>query len=83
MVQTICDVARELVMFDKAGLIVNRMPDMSLVDRLDTGNLELLTCIPDDREMVLSDMNGASVFELPDDAPVVLGAKEALQKLGI
>ncbi|MBQ8082731.1 MAG: AAA family ATPase [Clostridia bacterium] len=83
VVQTIHQVASELVMFDKAGLIVNRMPDMSLVDRLDTGDLELLTCIPEDREMELSDMNGASVFELPDDAPVVLGAKEALQKLGI
>lgn len=83
VVQTIHDVASELVMFDKAGLIVNRMPDMSLVDRLDTGNLELLTCIPDDRQMVLSDMNGASVFELPEDAPVVVGTKEALEKLGI
>lgn len=83
VVQTIYKVAEELVMFDKAGFIVNRMPDMSLVDRLDTGELELLACIPDDREMVLSDMNGTSVFELPEDAPVVLGAKEALVKLGI
>lgn len=83
VVQTIHQVAADLVMFDRAGLIVNRMPDMSLVDRLDTGDLELLTCIPDDREMVLSDMNGASVFELPEDAPVVIGAREALIKLGI
>lgn len=83
VVQTIYKVAEDLVMFDKAGFIVNRMPDMSLVDRLDTGELELLACIPDDREMVLSDMNGTSVFELPEDAPVVLGAKEALVKLGI
>lgn len=83
VVQTIYKVAEELVMFDRAGFIVNRMPDMSLVDRLDTGELELLACIPDDREMVLSDMNGTSVFELPEDAPVVLGAKEALVKLGI
>lgn len=83
VVQTIEKVARELVMFDQSGLIVNRMPDMSLVDMLDTGDLELLTCIPDDRAMVLSDMSGASVFELPEEAPVVKGAKEALQKLGI
>lgn len=83
VVQTIEQVARELVMFDKAGLIVNRMPDLSLSDMLDTGDLELLALIPDDREMVLSDMSGASVFELPEKAPVVKGAKEALQNLGI
>ncbi|MBQ8469554.1 MAG: cobyrinic acid a,c-diamide synthase, partial [Clostridia bacterium] len=83
VVQTIEQVARELVMFDKAGLIVNRMPDLSLSDMLDTGDLELLALIPDDREMVLSDMSGASVFELPEEAPVVKGAKEALQNLGI
>lgn len=83
VVQTIHDVARELVMFDKAGLIVNRMPDMSLKDSLDTGTLDLLAVIPDDREMALSDMSGRSVFELPRDAAVHKGAEEALTKLGI
>ena len=83
VVQTIHDVARELVMFDKAGLIVNRMPDMSLKDSLDTGTLDLLAVIPDDREMALSDMSGRSVFELPRDAAVLKGAEEALTKLGI
>ncbi len=83
VVQTIHDVARELVMFDKAGLIVNRMPDMSLKDSLDTGSLDLLAVIPDDREMALSDMSGQSVFELPPEAAVHQGAVEALTKLGI
>ena len=72
-----------IVMFDKAGLIVNRMPDMSLKDSLDTGSLDLLAVIPDDREMALSDMSGQSVFELPPEAAVHQGAVEALTKLGI
>ena len=83
VVQTIHDVAKELVMFDKAGLIVNRMPDMSRAATLDTGDLELLAVIPDDHDMALSDMDGDSVYELSDDTRIVQGAKEALLKFGL
>ncbi len=83
VVQTIYKVADELVMFDKAGLIVNRMPDMSMVNALDTGGLKLLSCIPDDREMVLNDMNGMSVFDLSENSVVLQGAQKALDEIGI
>lgn len=83
VVNTIYDVASDLVMFDRAGLIVNRIPDISLKDSLDTGKLELLSCIPDDREMALNDMQGKSVFDLPEDSYILKGAKEALEKLNI
>lgn len=83
VVQTIHTVASELVMFDKTGVIINRMPDMSLADSLDTGGLELLSCIPDDREMALNDMKGDSVYTLADDSAVIRGTKQALEKLGI
>ena len=83
VVNTIYDVASELVMFEKSGLIVNRMPNMELVDKLDFGKLELLNCIPDDMEMALCDMNAQSVFELDEDAKILNGAKIALEKIGI
>ena len=83
VIQTIHKVAKELVMFDRTGVIVNRMPDMSLTDSLDTGGLELLACIPDDREMSLCDMKGESVYSLPDDAEVIRGTRQALKKLDI
>ncbi len=83
VVKTIHEVASELVMFDKAGLIINRMPDMSLLDRLDFGGLELLACIPDDREMVMNDLNGESVFCLPESSGIYQGCQTALVKLGI
>lgn len=83
VVQTIHQVASELVMFDKAGLIINRMPDMSLLDRLDYGDLKLLACIPDDRDMVLNDLNGESVFCLPESSGIYQGCKTALVELGI
>lgn len=83
VVNTIHKVASELVMFDKAGLIINRMPDMSLMNSVDTGDVELLSCIPDDRDMALSDMMGNSVFQLNDDASVIVGARKALKNIGI
>ena len=83
VVQTIHQVAGELVMYEKAGLIVNRMPDLSLQDRLEIGVLPLLTCIPDDRAMAMSDLLGNSVFSLSNGAVILNHAKEALTKLGI
>lgn len=83
VVQTIHDVAKNLVMFDKAGLIVNRIPDMALAPQLDTGNLPILSCIPDDRAMTLSDMLGNSVFSLNSDNPIVCGVCQALEQIEI
>jgi CO dehydrogenase maturation factor len=83
VVQTIYKVAKELVMFDKAGLIINRIPDMSLAGELDTGNLPLLACIPDDREMALNDMRGESVFVLDENSSILQGAEKALEQIGI
>ena len=81
--ETIHSVAKGLVMFEKAGLIVNRMPDMALQGELDTLGLTLLACTPDDRAMSMSDMLGKSVFDLPDDSPIMQGARKALEQLEI
>lgn len=83
VVKTVHEVAKELVMFDTAGVIINRIPDMSRAASLDTGDIEILACIPDDRNMTLSDMDGLSVFKLDADTPVVTGVKSALNKLKI
>ena len=80
---TIHRVAKELVMFDKAGLIINRMPDMSLADSLDTGDLKLLACIPDDRDMAINDINGESVFSLDKNSKIIQGANKALEEIGV
>lgn len=83
VVQTIHKVAKDMVMFQKAGLIVNRIPDVGLQPKLDCGELELLSCIPDDRQMSMSDMLGESVFTICEDAPVLKGTREALAKLNL
>lgn len=80
---TIDRVARELVMADRSGLIVNRIPDITAADSLDTGELEVLSLIPDDRQMSANDIEGRSVYELSADSPIYKGAKQALNRLGI
>lgn len=79
--QTIHGVAKDLVMFEKAGLVVNRMPDVELKEYIRAGELELLSCIGDDREMTLCDMQGNSVFSLDENVAVLQGLQVALQKL--
>lgn len=81
--QTIHQVAKGLVMFETSGLIVNRIPDVSLQEYLKTGELSLLSCIPDDKEMTLCDIKGESVFDLPKDGMVVKGLTKALEEMKI
>lgn len=75
---TIQKVAKELVMFEKSGLIINRMPDMSMEKMIDTGDLDLLVCIPDDKNMSMNDMLGKSVFTLDKNTEVIRGLEKAL-----
>ena len=83
VVKTIHTVAKELVMFEKVGLIVNRMPDMRLQGQLDTGEIPLLACIGEDRAMAMSDMLGNSVFSLAEDAEILRGVEKGLTGMQI
>ena len=83
VVKTIHNVAKELVMFEKSGLIINRMVDISYLNSLDIGELELLSCIEDDKKMSMSDMMGKNIFELDKDSPILNKTKAALERIGI
>ena len=43
----------------------------------------ILACIGSDTQHAANDIRGLSVFDLPADAPVLAGAREALTKLEI
>ena len=81
--KTIEKVARELVMFEKVGLIINRVTSMDIVEHLNLGDLNLLGVIPDDRNMTLSDVRGDSIFMLDEKSQFVQETKKALKKLEI
>ena len=83
VVKAINKVAKELVMYDKAGVIVNRIHDLNLADRLDSGELPILAAIGEDEVMQDYDIQGRSILDLPGNTNIYQGVYLALQKIGI
>ncbi len=83
VVQTIKKVADELVMYEDAGVIFNRLPNLETASYMDVGALPVLARIPDDAALAEFDLKGENVFYLPEDAPIVRGIREALEKIHI
>ena len=80
---TIRDVASELVMYDRVGAILNRLPAAALEAGVDTGDIPVLARIPADDGLASLDMEGKSVLSLGDDSVIVQGVRKALHDLGI
>ncbi len=83
VVQTIKKVADELVMYDKVGVILNRLPSLDVIKYMDLGGLEVLSSILSDSALAEFDLKGESVFYLDDDSTIVKGVREALINIGI
>ena len=83
VVKTIKGVADELVMYDKIGVIANRLPDSKVTDLMDIGGMQLLAAIESDNELARADVLGENVLKLADDTRIVKGAREALVNIGI
>ncbi len=79
--QTILQVADELVMYDKVGAIVNRLPDRSVIPYVDLGSIPVLSYIENDSNLAIFDIEGRNILMLPDDSAIVKGAAEALTKM--
>jgi len=83
VIHAIRKVADELVMYEKLGAVANRLGDISLKDYMDTGDIPVLAYIGDDRNIASYDAMGKNVFNLPHDAEIMRGAREALTNIGI
>ncbi len=83
VINTIKGVADELVMYDKIGAVINRLPDASVIKYIDTKGMPVLSYIENDANLAVYDIEGKSILDLPDDSNVVKGVKEALQKIEI
>lgn len=83
VVQTIKQVADHLVMYEKIGVIINRIPNEDAKKYIDTGEIPVLACIGQDNELTDFDMTGKNVFLLPENSAMVRGVREAFEKLDI
>ncbi len=83
VIETIRRVADELVMYDRCGAVINRVTDPSLIDYIHVEGTEILAVIAADSAHAANDIRGRTVFNLPEDSPVMQGAREALKKLDL
>ena len=83
VIQTIKQVADELVMYEEVGAIINRIPDMSVIDIIDTGDIPVVAYIESDKDLASFDLRGENVFYLPPEAKIVQGTRKALKVMGI
>jgi len=83
IVETIRKVAEELVLYDEIGLVINRAPLPDRITETEYGGIPLKAVIGQDDAMTENDIAGRSIFELPPDTPILLGARRALENLHI
>ena len=75
--------ADELVMYDRVGAIINRVTNPELNEFIKVEGVEILAFIPADSEQAANDIQGRTVFELPEESKVLFGVREALRKIEI
>lgn len=83
VIATIKSVADELVMYERIGVIANRLPSKDVVELMNLNGMELLSEIVADTELQKCDLKGESVLNLADDDIIVKGVKEALVKIEV
>lgn len=83
VIETINSVAKELMMYDAASAIINRIPGWDVKQHIDTGDIPVLAYIASDERLATYDIKGENIMLLPDNALIVQGARETLTKLNI
>lgn len=83
VISTIKSVADELVMYKKIGAIVNRLPDKSVIEHINTNGIPVLSYIENDKNLAIYDIEGKNITTLPDDSCIVSGVKKALAEMEI
>ncbi len=78
VISTIKGVADELVMYKKIGAIVNRLPDESVIEHINTNGIPVLSYIENDKNLAIYDIEGKNITKVPDDSNVVRGVRKAL-----
>ena len=76
-------VADELITYEKVGVIVNRVVDPAMNDLIQVEGVDVMAYIPTDAQHAANDIQGKSVFALPEDANVMVGVREALHNMEI
>lgn len=83
VINTINEVAKDLVKYEKSGLILNRLRSEDEVEKIkSTNKVPVVGFVLENDELRDIDIAGGSILELSDDN-VINSVKSALEKLGI
>ena len=83
VIHTIKEVADQLCMYQRAGVIINRMKSKEMEQLVDLGDLELLGFIPEDDSLAMSDIQGESLLQLAEENQALGALKNALRKMEV
>jgi len=81
VIATIKRVADELVMYEKCGVVINRVTRPELVTDPGLAGAPVLAVIGADAQQTRNDVRGLSVFALDGDSEVIKGARQVLRKM--
>ncbi len=83
IISTIKEVSDSLVAADKVGAVLNRVLLPERITETEIGGVPLIAVIPPDPAHAENDIEGKSVFDLPDDSVILNGARKILTKMEI
>ena len=83
IISTIKEVSDSLVAADKVGAVLNRVLLPERIAETEIGGVPLVAVIPPDPAHAENDIEGKSVFDLPDDSVILNGARKILTKMEI
>lgn len=83
VIDTIHSVAKDLMTYETAGVIINRMPSESVREWISIHQIPVFSYIASDEALATCDMKGETVLSLSEEALIIKGAREALVKMNI
>lgn len=83
IISTIKQVSDTLVAADWVGAVLNRVLLPERITEEEIGGVPLVAVIPPDPAHAENDIEGRSVFELPEDSVILTGAREILGKMDL
>ncbi len=83
IISTIKEVSDKLASADKVGAVLNRVLLPERITETEIGGVPLIAVIPPDPAHAENDIEGKSVFDLPDDSVILTGARQILTKMEI
>lgn len=83
VIKTIKEVADNLVMYEKIGAVINRLPSRDVIKYINISDIPVLSYIENDPGLAIFDIEGKDITKLPDNSNIVSGVRTALENMEI